>query len=237
MINGKSILGLIPARSGSKRLPGKNTKLLLGKPLVAWTIEQALASKYLDKVIVSTDSEEIAKISRNFGAEVPFLRPKELAFDNSKSIDVVLHTLRYFEDVERYSPDIIVLLQPTSPLRTKEDIDKALEIFTMNKCVSLISVCEAPKHFLWLFEIKEGFLKPFNSLEGYLFNDTLPRLYSPNGAIYIADTKTLETYRTFYIEKLCYYIMSYERGIDIDTEVDLIIAEALLKRGSSYTEE
>lgn len=230
MYNGKSILGLIPARSGSKRLPGKNTRPLLGKPLIAWTIEAALASRYLDKVIVSTDSEEIAEVSRKYGAEVPFMRPKELATDEAKSEDVVLHSLKYLEDTVNYSPDIIVLLQPTSPLRTTEDIDKALELFFKGKHNSLISVYEAPKHYLWLFEAKEGSLKPVDCLKLKLSDDPLHKFYVPNGAIYIADTETFKKKKTFYIEKLSYYIMPYERSIDIDIELDLIIAQIILEK-------
>jgi CMP-N-acetylneuraminic acid synthetase len=230
MYEDKSIIGLIPARGGSKRLPRKNIRPLLGKPLIVWTIEQALASEYLDRVIVSTDSEEIAEMSKKYGAEVPFMRPKELATDETKSVDVVLHALKYFEEIENYSPDIVVLLQPTSPLRTKEDIDKAIEIFYRNRCKSLISVYEAPNHYLWLFEVKGEFLKPLDCIYSKLNNNVLPYLYVPNGAIYIADVETIKKYKTFYIEKLSYYIMPYERSIDIDTELDLIVAETILGR-------
>lgn len=230
MYSRKNILGLIPARGGSKRLPGKNIRPLLGKPLIAWTIEQALASKYLDRVIVSTDSEEIAEISKKYGAEVPFMRPKELATDDTKSVDVVLHALKYFEEIENYSPDIVVLLQPTSPLRTREDIDKAIEIFCRNRCKSLISVYEAPNHYLWLFEVKDEFLKPLDCLHSRLNSNVLPKLYVPNGAIYIAEVETLKTCKTFYIEELSYYVMPYERSIDIDIELEFDIAENIIKK-------
>jgi CMP-N-acetylneuraminic acid synthetase len=121
------IIAIIPARGGSKGLPRKNIKLLLGKPLVAWTIEQAKNSKYVNKVVVSTEDKEIAEISRGYGAEVPFLRPKELARDDSPTIDAILHALNWFEESGEYF-DIVVLLEPTSPLRDVEDKDKCVEI-------------------------------------------------------------------------------------------------------------
>jgi len=122
MYKGKKILALIPARGGSKGLPGKNIKPLLGKPLIAWTIEQAKASKYVDRVVVSTDDDEIAEVAIRYGAEVPFLRPKELARDDSPTIDAILHALDFFSDKgERF--DLLALLEPTSPLRDSEDID------------------------------------------------------------------------------------------------------------------
>ncbi|CEO88250.1 acylneuraminate cytidylyltransferase family protein [Syntrophaceticus schinkii] len=126
MYKGKKILGLIPARGGSKGLPGKNIKPLCGKPLIAWAIEQGLASKYLDKVIVSTDDEEIAKVSRSFGAEVPFMRPGELATDAAKTIDVVVHALEFLKQRGGLEFDYLALLEPTSPLRKNGDIDKSI---------------------------------------------------------------------------------------------------------------
>ena len=130
MYKGKNILGLIPARGGSKGLPRKNIIPLLGKPLIAWTIEQALASKYLDRVVVSTDDNEIAEISKKYGAEVPFIRPKELAEDNAKGIDVVLHAIDWLKENDKQKQyDLIMLIQPVSPLSAKEGINKAMEFF------------------------------------------------------------------------------------------------------------
>ena len=161
MYKGETILGLIPARGGSKGLPRKNIKLLLGKPLIAWTIEQALASKYLDKVVVSTDDEEIAKISKKYGAEVPFIRPKELATDKTKGIDVVLHTIRWMEENGK-SYDFLMLLQSTSPLRTFEDMDKAIELLFLKKAKAIVSVCEVEHHPYWSNTLPEdGCMKNF----------------------------------------------------------------------------
>ena len=127
MINGKTVIAIIPARGGSKGLPGKNIKPLCGKPLIAWSIEAGLASQYIDEVMVSTDSEEIANIAREFGASVPFLRPVELASDTATTLDAVKHVIEYYEnECNRYF-DYIVLLEPTSPLREKDDLDMMLE--------------------------------------------------------------------------------------------------------------
>lgn len=147
MYKNKNILGLIPARGGSKGLPGKNIKPLLGKPLIAWTIKQVLASKYIDRVIVSTDDKEIAEISEKYGAEVPFMRPKEIAMDKARGIDVVLHSLNWLkENDKRKQYDLIMLLQPTSPLRKSEDINKAIEILFLKEAKTIVSVCEVDHH-------------------------------------------------------------------------------------------
>ena len=228
MYKEKTILGIITARGGSKGLPRKNLKPLCGKPLIAWTIEQALASKYLDKVIVSTEDEEIAEISKQFGAEVPFMRPKELATDEAKSVDVALHSINFLESIGEHF-NIIVLLQPTSPLRTPEDIDKAIESFSENSCESLVSVCEAPHSLFWSFDIKGGYLEPFLGKE-YLNKrrQDLPKLYLPNGAIYISTKDSIEKNRGFFPDNTHPYLMSPEQSIDVDTELEFKNAEYLL---------
>ncbi|MBC8555357.1 MAG: acylneuraminate cytidylyltransferase family protein, partial [Candidatus Brocadiales bacterium] len=142
MINNKRILAIIPARGGSKRLPRKNILDLAGKPPIAWSIEAALGSKYIDRVIVSTDDEEIAGISRKYGADVPFMRPNKLATDESSSVDVVLHVINTLKEKGRES-EYIMLLQPTSPLRTMENIDEAVELLQSSSSDAVISVCEA----------------------------------------------------------------------------------------------
>jgi CMP-N-acetylneuraminic acid synthetase len=142
MLNNYKVLALIPARGGSKGLPGKNIKPLLGKPLIAWTIEQAMASKYVDKVIVSTDDEEIAEVAKNYGAEVPFLRPKELAKDDSPTIDAILHALNFFSK-KGEDFNLLALLEPTSPLRDTEDIDRCIRVLLDNEqAESIVSVCQ-----------------------------------------------------------------------------------------------
>ena len=147
MYNNKEVLAIIPARGGSKRLPGKNIKDLNGKPLIAWTIDAALRSKYIDKSVVSTDDEIIAEISQKYGAEVPFIRPKELATDTASSIDVILHAINFYKT--KGEPfEYVILLQPTSPLRTTEDIDHAFEMLN-EETKAIVSVCETEHPPLW----------------------------------------------------------------------------------------
>ena len=149
MIGQQRLLAIIPARGGSKRLPRKNILDLAGKPLIAWTIEAALNSKYIDRIVVSTDDQEIANISIKYGAEVPFLRPKSLATDDASSIDTVINVLGEVEIINQHY-EYIVLLQPTSPLRTEIDIDKAIELLEKKSADSVISVCEVdhPSHWI-----------------------------------------------------------------------------------------
>ena len=232
MYKGKTILGLIPARGGSKGLPRKNIKPLLGKPLIAWTIEQALASKYLDKVVVSTDDEEITKISKKYGAEVPFMRPKELAEDNAKGIDVVLHAMDWVKENDtRKQYDLIMLLQPTSPLRTKEDIDKAIELLFLKEAKAIVSVCEVDYHPLWSNTLPEdGCMKNFIRQEIMNKNrQELPLFYRLNGAIYLAYCDYIKEQKSFFGEKTFACIMARERSIDIDNEIDFKLTEILIK--------
>lgn len=221
------IIAIIPARGGSKALPRKNVKLLLGKPLIAYTIESALKSKYVNKVVVSTEDEEIAEIAKLYGAEV-IKRPKELAKDESPTIDVIFHAINALK-VE--NSDLIVLLQPTSPLRTAEDIDNAIEFFLNNECESVISVCEVEHPPYWDFKIEGGHLKPLFG-EEYLRmrRQDLPKVYVPNGAIYVSTPENLRRYKSFYCSKTIPYIMPPERSIDIDNEIDFMLAELLVRK-------
>jgi len=232
MYKGKNILGLIPARGGSKGLPRKNIKPLLGKPLIAWTIEQALASEYLDKVIVSTDEKEIADISKKYGAEVPFMRPKELAKDNAKGIDVVLHVIDWFMKNDKLKQfDLLMLLQPTSPLRTTEDIDKTIEYLFSKEAKAIVSVCEVDHHPLWSNTLPEdGCMKNFIRQEIVNKNrQELAVFYRLNGAIYLAYCDYIKEQKSFFGEKTFAYIMPKERSIDIDNEIDFKLAEILIK--------
>jgi len=229
MYKARTILGLIPARGGSKGLPRKNIKILMGKPLIAWTIEQALASKYLDRVIVSTDDEEIATISKKYGAEIPFMRPKELATDEARGIDVILHTINWMEKNDK-TYDLIILLQPTVPLRSSEDIDKAIELLFSKKAKGILSVCEVEHHPYWSNTLPEdGCMKDF--VEAEIMNKNrqeLPTFYRLNGAIYIAYIEYLKAQNGFFGENSYAYIMPKERSIDIDNEIDFKLAELLM---------
>ena len=149
MINGQSILAIIPARRGSKRLPGKNIKILGDKPLIAWTIEAAKNSQYIDHIIVSTDSDKIAKVAKNWGVAVPFERPSYLSTDEASSEDVIVHTLNWIEENEGILFDYFILLQPTSPLRQTKDIDQALELMEKKNASSVVSVVKAVRPIEW----------------------------------------------------------------------------------------
>ena len=232
MYKGKTILGLIPARGGSKGLPGKNIKPLLGKPLIVWTIEQALASKYLDRVVVSTDDKEIAEISKKYRADIPFIRPKELAEDNAKGIEVVLHAIDWFrENDKRKQYDLIMLLQPTSPLRKSEDIDKAIELLFLKEAKAIVSVCEVDHHPLWANTLPEdGCMKDFIRKE--VMNkdrQELPVFYRLNGAIYLAYCDYIKKCRSFIGKDTFAYIMPKRRSADIDSEIDFEFAQILMK--------
>lgn len=230
MFKNKKIISIIPARGGSKRLPRKNVRLLAGKPLIAHSIEAVKKSRYISRVIVSTEDKEIAGISKKWGAEV-IKRPGYLATDKAKTIDVVFHLLLALKK-ERYYPDIIVLLQPTSPLRSGNDIDKAIEIFLKSKCKSLVSVSERESNFWWSFKINKNYLEPFFGW-GKFFGKSqdLPKIYAPNGSIYISTTKNLFKYKSFYQKSgILPYIMPREKSIDIDYEIEFLLTELLMKK-------
>jgi CMP-N,N'-diacetyllegionaminic acid synthase len=224
----QKILGIIPARGGSKRLPRKNIRILCGKPLIAWTIEQAKKSDYIDKLIVSTDDEEIAKISKDYGAEVPFLRPDKLARDDSPTIDAVIHAIKFLEDKgEHY--DIIVLLQPTSPLRSNDDINNAIKLFSEKKPDSVISVSIIYPPIFWSFYIKNGYLDPiFDEKYLEMNHEDLPKSYTPNGAISISSVRNLLKYERFYFKKSLPYLMLFDKSIDIDTELQFKLVEEIM---------
>ena len=235
MYKGKTILGLIPARGGSKGLPRKNIKLLLGKPLIAWTIEQALASKYLDRVIVSTDDKEIAEISKKYGAEVPFMRPKELARDDSTTSDVILHVLNWFESTGgKY--DYLALLEPTSPLREEDDIDNGVIklIDNENKADSLISVGEiALEHpFISKRINNKEYVKPFYEVNHSRIKrrQELSKAYFPYGVLYFSKISTLKKYRTFYQERTLPLFIKRWQNYEIDDMIDFYCVETILKR-------
>lgn len=225
----KEILAIVPARGGSKTIPGKNIKKLHGKPLIAWTIEPALECNFLDKIIVSTDDHEISEISKKYGADVPFLRPNEISEDNSPTIDAVIHTLDSLKN-SGFNPDVIVLLQPTSPLRTVKDIETALKLFFKDKtCNSVVSVSEYDHSPYWSLKIEKGYLKPsFGDKYFRMRRQDLPNLYIPNGSIYISSTKDLKKFRGFFGDKIIPYVMPKERSVDIDTIMDFKLAELIL---------
>lgn len=225
------VLGLITARGGSKGIPRKNIANLAGKPLIAWTIQAALASQRLSHVVVSTDDDEIAGVARAWGAEVPFLRPAELSGDRSAHMPVVLHAVRWLQEYRGLEPEWVVLLQPTCPFRTAQDIDAAIDLAWEKGADSVISVCPARDHpYLSKAVADDGRLLDFiQPPEGYLPRQSLPPVYTLNGAIYVARREPLLTAQTFYFARTYAYVMPPERSLDIDTPWDLIIADLLLK--------
>lgn len=232
MKKNKTFLTIIPARAGSKRLPKKNIKDLNGKPLISYTINAAVNSKYITEAVVSTDSEEIKSIALKYGAKVPFLRPKKLADDHSKSIDVVTHAIDYYKKEFNKEFDYVILLQPTSPLRDSNDIDNAIKYLNEKNANAIISVCEMEHNPIWSNKLnKEKSMKDF--LDKKFINkrtQELDKYYRINGAIYICKTNILVKENRFFIDDNIYaYEMSQEKSIDIDTNLDFILAKTLLE--------
>ena len=229
MYKNKRILGLIPARGGSKGLPGKNIKPLLGKPLIAWTIEQVKASRYIDEVLVSTDSKKIASIAKKYGAEVPFIRPKRLATSSARMIDVLLHALTFLENKNEHY-DLIMLLQATSPLRGYKDIDASIELLVKKKARAVISVCESEQHPWWSIMLtRDRRIKDFNKKRIMNKNrQELPTYYRINGALYISYIGYVKREKGFIGRTTYAYVMPRERSVDIDTEFDFKLAEFLM---------
>ena len=226
MYNGLRLLALIPARGGSKGIKNKNIIDLCGKPLIQYTIDAAKRSKYIDDVVVSTDSETIADVARKCGAEVPFLRPVELATDTSKSIDVVVHAVDFLKKQGR-EYDCVIFLQPTQPLRTVEDIDLAINTFYANGRKSLVSVCEVENHPILIRSIKNGILEHLLSCGSDYRRQDMPNYYCVNGCIYINAIEEINS-KLSQNDNIVPFVMSSERSVDIDEEMDLRKAEFYL---------
>ena len=232
MINGKSVIGIVPARAGSKGLPRKNIAPLCGKPLIAWSIEAGLRSQYIDLVIVSTDSNKIAGISAEYGASVPFIRPAELATDETPTIDVVIHALEYLNNQRKQRFDYTVLLEPTSPLRDEADIDRAIKQLVDNVGASSlvgISRTEAqnPEFLVCLSE--NNFLRGFDQSEiKPVRRQEIKDVYFLEGSIYVSDTKTLIARRTFCHQETLGCIFPKWKSLEVDDLEDLIMVEALM---------
>jgi len=227
MYKRKRILGVITARGGSKGLPGKNIRYLHGKPLIAWTVAVAQESQYLDSFLVSTDSAEIAEISKSYGAQVPFLRPAELSTDKASSIDVVLHAIDNSKEVY----DWVMILQPTSPLRSAADIDVAIELADIKKADSIVSVCPN-EHHPWLSNTlpADGNMKCFLRQETqHRTRQEFPTYYRLNGAIFLTKISILRETRSFFGPQTFAYEMPVERSIDIDHLIDFKLAECYLE--------
>lgn len=233
MINEQKVLGIIPARGGSKTLPRKNIKLLAGKPLIAWTIEEAQKSQYIDRLIISSEDLEIIQVAKEWGGEVPFVRPKELAEDETPGIDPVIHALNNIGENFEY----VVLLQPTSPLRTVADIDGGIRCCLSHEAPVCVSVSLADKSPYWMYTLnaqqKMRVLLPSVKLIDRRQN--LPPVYVLNGAVYVAQSTYLMKAKSFMTEETVAYIMPAERSWDIDDEMDFVICELFKERTESKT--
>ncbi len=224
MHKNKTFLAIIPARGGSKRLPRKNVLDLVGKPLIAWSIEAGLKSKYIDKVIVSSDDDEILEISQIFNAET-IKRPQALASDMATTFDAIKHTI---DNIEQY--DYIVLLQATSPLRNEKHIDEAIELLEIKNADGVVSTCEMDHSPLWSNIVDESL-----SMEGFLKDEVLnkrsqdlEKYFRLNGAIYICKTEKLLEEKSFFIkENIFTYKMDRKSSVDIDEEIDFKMAKIM----------
>lgn len=237
MYEGKTILALIPARGGSKGIPGKNVKEFNGRPLIAYTIAAARRSRYVDSVVVTTDDGGIAAVAREYGAEAPFLRPAELAADTSKTIDAVVHAVGAMEGLGR-PHDVVALLQPTSPLRRAEEIDGAVEAFFSHGCLGLASVSEVSESPVLTRRLdRSGVLHPILPLPSTVRRQDMPRFWHVDGAIYInrADDLTPETSLN---DNPIGYVMPKLRSSDIDSIEDFLRAEEIMSElGDPLPEE
>lgn len=222
------IIAIIPARGGSKGIPHKNITPLKGKPLIAWTIEQAQDCPLINDILVSTDDEQIASIAKKYGGSVPFMRPQNLAQDTTPDLPVYQHVLEEYAD----HPDIIVWLRPTSPLRQKEDITNAINLLIEKNYDCVRSVTLAHHHPYWMKKLEDHTLRPF--IEGhdetvFYQRQTLPPLYYLNGAIDVIRCTAVDQNGVLFGGNMGGYILPAEHSIDIDTPLDLKIAEVLLE--------
>lgn len=238
ILENKQIIGIIPARGGSKAVPRKNIKLLYGKPLIFYTIEETKKSKYLSRIIVTTDNMEIATVAKNYGAEVPFIRPKKLAGDYVTDLPVFQHCLHWLKENENFCPEIVVHLRPTAPLRTVEHIDKGIEILINSpKADSVRSVCLSSKHPLKMWKIEKNILVPFisesisNIKEPYnLARQNLPSAYIQNGSVDVIRVKTILGKNSMTGSIILPLIMTEMESVNINNEEDFLLAEQLIKK-------
>lgn len=226
------LLALITARGGSKRLPRKNVRDLGGKPLIAWSIEAAAGFDEIERVLVSTDDPEIKEASERFSGYVPWLRPEHLATDHATSVDVAIHALDWYE--EQFGPvDGLILLQPTSPFRTKETIRRGINLFRENGRKSVIAVTPTHAHPRWTFRIAKGRLEPYVGEHGMnVRSQDLDPAFVVNGSLYIISGEELRENRSFFSSQTSALIVdSQVESLDIDTEFDWRFAEYCLQRG------
>jgi len=228
---GLSIMGLITARGGSKGIPGKNLIPIRGRPLISYTIETALESKVFDRVMVTTDDDKIAEVSRQWGAETPFVRPANLSGDWDPTHPVVVHALEWMAENEGYYPDYMMLMQPTSPLRIVEDIREAVAIARDKDADGVISVYEPKQHPHWMFELNEdGRFADFDPHTRELARrQSLSPQYMLNGSIYLIKRSVILSQDSFYTDRTYALVMPRERSYDIDSLHDVRVVEMTMK--------
>ncbi|RPI73831.1 MAG: acylneuraminate cytidylyltransferase family protein [Desulfobacteraceae bacterium] len=229
MYKGEGILCLIPARGGSKGLPGKNIKPLAGKPLLAYTIEHAKKSKYIDRVVLSTDDQAIAQVALANGAEVPFMRPKKLGGDRVGTIDVLLHGMDWIEKNEKYDFTVLVNLHVTTPLRTSGDIDACIELLFREKADNVFSVTDAHRNpYFNMVEIGPGGKVRLVKKGSFTSRQAAPRVFDMNASIYVWRKKVLKNKKSLFLPNTRIYRMPKERSVDIDDALDFKVAEMLM---------
>tara|TARA_B100000287_G_C20659754_1_gene789783 strand:- start:813 stop:1526 length:714 start_codon:yes stop_codon:yes gene_type:complete len=230
------ILGVIPARGGSKGIPKKNLVNLGGKPLIAHTIECAKSAKLLTDFIISTDDNEISKVSETFGGKVPFLRPKNLATDSALSTSVIKHALKKMEEIKNIKYDYVMMLQPTSPFRKSTDIDSSIDMIINSNADSLISVVDVEGNHPFRMKRITGKNKLVNFIdqgfEDMRSRQELPKVYIRSGTIYLSKRELILNNNSFVGENCIAYTIPNERSVNIDTELDLMLAKTLFKSKS-----
>lgn len=232
MYKNKTFLAIIPARGGSKGLPGKNIKELCGKPLIAWSIEAGLKSKYLDEVVVSTDYQNIAEIAKKYGASVPFLRPDFLASDTATSFDAVKHVIEFYKDELKKEYEYIVLLEPTSPLREDTDIDNAIEQLLASNANSIVGICKTEDQNPAFLVCKDNddFISGYENKDmKVLRRQDIEDVYFFEGTIYVSKLDVLLERKTFYHENTIGYEVPKYKSLEVDDIDDFIMVEAMMK--------
>jgi len=231
----KAVLGLIPARGGSKGLPRKNIRLLCGRPLIEYTIEAALKANSLDRVIVSTDDPDIASVAEGTGAEVPFLRPVDYATDTASSISVVHHAIQWLEENGAYHPDAIAFLSPTCPLRTSDQIDAAVDLLWKSKLESVVTVFPVPHHPYFIYSLNENnqLSELITMPDKPLRRQELPRYYAHSQSVMISRTSYLklcdQKAAVLNFDSAAGLKIDYQSALDIDTIIDLMVADTFMR--------
>jgi CMP-N-acetylneuraminic acid synthetase len=231
MIDGKRVLCIIPARGGSKGLPGKNIKRFLGKPLIAHSIAHARAVPAIDRIVVSTDDPAIARAARRHGAEVPFMRPARLATSKASTLDVLRHVLQWLRREQRFEPEIVVLLQPTSPLRLPRDVESCLQLLISSRAENVLTACPSPAnpYFNLVERTRRGFVQ-LSKRGNFTGRQQAPEVLEINGAVYVWWTPVLLRSDRVVLARTAVHVMPRDRSIDIDDQLDFDLAVVLAKR-------